>query len=376
MCVVKMKSIVWKLITLPKSCYDVFKTFLYRSAYTLKSFQYNHFVDASYCADVCMEPLFWFVDNFTYVIGPFFQIFVVAVVCLTAAVVLIAYWLGLPYWWDRNPAVCIILVIIGHWLLMNISFHYYMAVITYPGYPPQGELIYEAVSICKKCIAPKPPRTHHCSVCNKCILKMDHHCPWLNNCVGYNNHRYFFMYMAYMVVGVLFLIIFGAELAYNELWLVHVDPELEGHPVKINQTGALIPTEFPDFLVTKFDVPSNIANPLWRRRAVVFMGLINCGVFIALGGLVAWHSQLICKGETSIEANINKAETARFELLGRTYVNPFDFGTRKNWRLFLGLVNGRSWLRHVLLPSRHAPSGDGIVWNTIHDNLDDIEEWP
>ena len=34
----------------------------------------------------------------------------------------------------------------------------------------------EVVSICKKCISPKPPRSHHCSVCNKCVLKMDHHC--------------------------------------------------------------------------------------------------------------------------------------------------------------------------------------------------------
>ena len=34
----------------------------------------------------------------------------------------------------------------------------------------------EVVSICKKCISPKPPRTHHCSVCKTCVLKMDHHC--------------------------------------------------------------------------------------------------------------------------------------------------------------------------------------------------------
>jgi DHHC palmitoyltransferase len=32
------------------------------------------------------------------------------------------------------------------------------------------------VSIFKKCIAPKPLQTHHCSVCNKCILKMDTLC--------------------------------------------------------------------------------------------------------------------------------------------------------------------------------------------------------
>lgn len=36
--------------------------------------------------------------------------------------------------------------------------------------------MYYDVVICKKCDSPKPPRTHHCSVCNKCVLKMDHHC--------------------------------------------------------------------------------------------------------------------------------------------------------------------------------------------------------
>ena len=35
-----------------------------------------------------------------------------------------------------------------------------------------------AVRYCDKCQAVKPDRSHHCSVCQDCILKMDHHCPW------------------------------------------------------------------------------------------------------------------------------------------------------------------------------------------------------
>jgi hypothetical protein len=31
------------------------------------------------------------------------------------------------------------------------------------------------MKFCKKCQLPKPSRAHHCSVCNKCVLKMDHH---------------------------------------------------------------------------------------------------------------------------------------------------------------------------------------------------------
>ncbi|SNX82467.1 uncharacterized protein MEPE_01173 [Melanopsichium pennsylvanicum] len=51
---------------------------------------------------------------------------------------------------------------------------------------------------CSKCSAPKPDRSHHCSTCNRCILRMDHHCPWLaNRCVGLRNHKSFFLFISY-----------------------------------------------------------------------------------------------------------------------------------------------------------------------------------
>lgn len=57
---------------------------------------------------------------------------------------------------------------------------------------------------CKKCKQLKPPRTHHCSVCGKCILKMDHHCPWVGSCVGFNNHKFFLQFLVYTTVGCLY----------------------------------------------------------------------------------------------------------------------------------------------------------------------------
>lgn len=62
---------------------------------------------------------------------------------------------------------------------------------------------------------------------------------------------------------------------------------------------------------------------------------------IALGLLTMWHIKLIYRGETSIEAHINAKETKRLAAQGRIYRNPYNFGPKKNFQLFLGLVDGR-----------------------------------
>ena len=47
------------------------------------------------------------------------------------------------------------------------------------------------VRFCPKCWVLKPDRAHHCSVCGKCICKMDHHCHWVSNCVAFDNYKCF-----------------------------------------------------------------------------------------------------------------------------------------------------------------------------------------
>ena len=58
---------------------------------------------------------------------------------------------------------------------------------------------------CEKCKEIKPPRAHHCKICDRCILRLDHHCPWVGNCVGLLNHKLFWLFLFYGVAGLMII---------------------------------------------------------------------------------------------------------------------------------------------------------------------------
>ena len=74
-----------------------------------------------------------------------------------------------------------------------------------PLVPPQ-----RSQPFCSRCKSYKPPFSHHCRICNRCISRMDHHCPWMNNCVGAGNLKFFILFLIYTwIVNVYVLILLG-----------------------------------------------------------------------------------------------------------------------------------------------------------------------
>ncbi|CDU24751.1 uncharacterized protein SPSC_04584 [Sporisorium scitamineum] len=119
---------------------------------------------------------------------------------------------------------------------------------------------------CNKCDAPKPDRTHHCSTCKRCVLRMDHHCPWLaNRCVGLRNHKAFFLFISYTA---LFCVYCCQETARALLRYVEYENNgFESSPIS------------------------------WA--VVMFLGFIFGASLVPFAG---YHTWLICKNRTTIES--------------------------------------------------------------------------
>ncbi|CAD8139016.1 unnamed protein product [Paramecium pentaurelia] len=75
---------------------------------------------------------------------------------------------------------------------------------------------------CQKCNNKwKPPKTHHCQTCKKCIHFRDHHCFWFNCCVGYKNLKYFCQFLMYFSIVLIMQGISCLIWFFNQLQQLH-----------------------------------------------------------------------------------------------------------------------------------------------------------
>lgn len=172
------------------------------------------------------------------------------------------------------------------------------------------------VRICQWCYKAKPDRCHHCSQCNRCILKMDHHCPWVANCIGFYNYKFFMNMLIHCT-------------ATNWMIVVTTYPVIQRtvqHPEQFN------------YLVSYFIMTSYILS--------CFLGLI-----ITL--FMLFHFYLICCMYTTIEfCEKRKEDDNTFHMR-----QPYNRGFCNNFRSVFG-YNPFFWL----VPFYPNYEGDGIIF--------------
>ncbi|KAK9455034.1 DHHC palmitoyltransferase-domain-containing protein [Dipodascopsis uninucleata] len=178
---------------------------------------------------------------------------------------------------------------------------------------------------CNKCRCWKPDRTHHCSTCRKCVLKMDHHCPWFSVCVGFENYKYFILFLIYVLLDCFISFCASGIVLYN--W-INNDEYLDSY-ISLNK----------------------------------LLLMILSGVFgFAVSVFLAYQLYLLFSNKTTIEA----METQRYksQLVANSYRyseppssetvgNVFDLGYRENFRQVMG---DNPWLWFVPVPTS---KGDG-----------------
>eukprot|EP00056_Hartaetosiga_gracilis_P021765 m.26256 g.26256 ORF g.26256 m.26256 type:complete len:388 (-) comp9253_c0_seq1:44-1207(-) len=292
-----------------------------------------------------------FADNMMYFAG---LIFVPVAWFLISGVVVAWYKIFAPMTFELVSKEYFYLhAIFAHWLLVNIVFNYFMVTVTSPGEPPKilaSEMsMYirkKEMKYCNKCQNVKPLRTHHCSVCNRCVLKMDHHCPWTHNCIGLKNQRYFFLFMAYLWVGCVYVAFAMFDLFWLRVGMRYYRQSLSAEDMqralKLQRAGYL----------------SSLSS---------FSFLLTVAVGFALGVLLLWHIRLVSTNTTTIEFY------AKFSPDRKKKMPIFVKRTLwRTWRRFLG-IHHRYTIWGVLFPWKYHPADDGVTWDVMSTGDDDME---
>lgn len=165
---------------------------------------------------------------------------------------------------------------------------------------------------CSKCDKPKPERCHHCSICQRCVLKMDHHCPWVGNCVGFGNYKFFLLFVLYAWACCTFIVL--------AMWPAFADIL----NLNSSRTHSGAPRKQPSF-------------------SVMIGYVFAVSVSLALLFLGGFHLYLTLKNLTTIEMHSSREH------------NPYDLGHRRNWESVMG---SKPLLWFLPLPAR-AVGGQG-----------------
>ncbi|KAF8972266.1 DHHC palmitoyltransferase-domain-containing protein [Flammula alnicola] len=195
-----------------------------------------------------------------------------------------------------------------------------------------------AYTKCFKCAKMRPERTHHCRICNKCVLKYDHHCPvsfvpcgvtttGINQCVGLHNERHFVLFMAYLVLSTFCLCVSGYPNFFDSLGVTY---HIWDHHV-------------PEIMFAM----------------IYILSMVLC---FAVGVMLSYHLYGISWAETSVEGQDHEEYRKKAKQRNEDFVNSYDLGKRKNMAFFFNIGEGGYPLTTLFIPLRINPYTDGYSW--------------
>ncbi|OAX44337.1 zf-DHHC-domain-containing protein [Rhizopogon vinicolor AM-OR11-026] len=199
---------------------------------------------------------------------------------------------------------------------------------------------------CRKCWVPKPDRAHHCSICNRCVLKMDHHCPWLGGkCIGFRTYPAFVHFLACITA----LSAYIATISVSAFWW------------SFNHS----------FLVL-------VITPLHE----LFLATFSVCITLVVGSFLVYHIHLITTNQTTVESlspflllrhipplpvSMKLSDPPEEEELSYSQrkavrkahksLRMYDVGWRRNWAQVFGWSKPRGWISRLIIGG--SGKGDG-----------------
>ena len=182
---------------------------------------------------------------------------------------------------------------------------------------------------CVTCQVQRPPRAHHCHLCNVCVLKRDHHCFFTGCCIGLRNQRHFVVFIFWSSVAITYSIahslvyVFIQYLPNNSWWDI------------------FLPLTVIRWFLGYISLLDTIL-------VAVFYSLV--WFYITALGFLAEQTRIIRKGVTSFEEE-NHIKVTNFNSLSENLEGVFG----KRW--FLNFI----FPLHVVYPTQD----NGVTWANI-----------